>query len=183
MDIWSHYLLQSISIPEQFFNTQVKSCKSSNQQHFTVSQLTNLTMHMCGLTLWPAFKEYQEPSQKSRIRTQKFHWNIHFERSAISQTCRWKVATQAVAQAPSTACTRLTRAPAPEYRHSLFSGFAERQHFCIPSQDALHLPASGGIRNVGRFRAAVCILFNSLKAELIHKFFKWFSGFWNSGAQ
>lgn len=69
---------------------------------------------------------------KSRIRTQKFHWNIHFEHSPISQTCRWKVATQAVAQVPSTACTCLTRAPDPMYRHSLFSGFAERQHFFSP---------------------------------------------------
>lgn len=110
---------------------------------------------------------------KSRIRTQKFHWNIHFERAPISKTCRWKVATQAVAQVPSTACTCLIRAPDPTYRHSLFSGFAERQHFFfLPSQDALHLPASGRIRNAGRFRAGVCILFNSLKRELIHKCLK-----------
>lgn len=130
-------------------------------------------MHMCGLTSWPAFKEYQEPSQKAELghrnSTETFTLNVLPSGKPAGEKLQHKM----LPKFPSTACTRLNWAPEPKYRHSSFSGSAERQNLFILSQDALHLPASGRIRNVGRFRAGgVCFLFNSLKLELIHKWLK-----------
>lgn len=161
-------MLQSTEISEQFFNTQAKSCKSSHRQHFTVSQLTNLSMHMCGLTSWPAFKEYQEPSQKAalghRNSTETFTLNVLPSAKPAGE----KLQHELLPKFPALPAHAWLGHQTQRTGTSCSVALHKDNIFFLPSQDALHLPASGTIRNVGRFRAGECILFNSLKPELIN---------------
>lgn len=151
-----------------FLNKKVKSCKSSHRQHFTVSQLTNLSMHMCGLTFWPAFKEYQEPSQKAELghrnSTETFTLNVLPSAKPAGEKLQHKLLPKFPALPAHAWLGHQTQRTCTACSVAL----QKDNFFLFPSQDALHFPASGRIRNVGRFRAGVCILFDSLKPKLIH---------------